>query len=156
MILLFAILNFRLLLDEGRSGLSLLKVRSFKLLSINILNCLIEYRKDLSPILDQSPSTFCAHIDSSVWVIRAPFFNSCFDFRRAEFKLNLNQVSIYQACITFKSKYELNTSMIPTKITASNVVRFLLTNSPINVLSLVIITSGIIGIGIMILSITWL
>ena len=62
----------------------------------------------------------------------------------------------YQARIILKSKYELNTSMIPTKIIASNVVSFLLTNSPINVLSLVIIKRGIMGIGIMILSITWL
>ena len=62
----------------------------------------------------------------------------------------------YQARTILKSKYELNTSMIPTKIIASNVVSFLLTNSPINVLSLVIIKRGIMGIGIMILSITWL
>jgi hypothetical protein len=62
----------------------------------------------------------------------------------------------YHARIKLKSKYELNTSMIPTKIIASNVVNFMLTNSPIIVLSLVIIKRGIMGIGIMILSITWL
>ena len=40
----------------------------------------------------------------------------------------------YHGRIILKSKYELNTSMIPTKIIASNVVSFLLTNSPINCL----------------------
>jgi hypothetical protein len=65
-------------------------------------------------------------------------------------------LTAYPARITLKSKYELNTSMIPTKTMASTVVIFLLTNSFISVLSFVIITSGIIGIGIIILSITWL
>ena len=60
----------------------------------------------------------------------------------------------YRIPMILKSKYELNTSIMPTKITASSVVPLLFTNSPINFLSLVAITRGIIGMGIMMLKTT--
>ena len=47
-------------------------------------------------------------------------------------------------------------NIIPTKTIESSVVIFLLTNSPISVLFLARITSGIIGRGIIRLNMTWL